>query len=82
MLFKLVNDVNYSYAFITAPSCAKKLSKIQQVTGTENIVKYLITKLQQKVDLQGRNISFDCLFTSMPLTQWLLSRAGRLKNTS
>ena len=32
------------------------------VTGTENIVKYLVTKLQQNVDLQGRKISFDRLY--------------------
>ena len=43
------------------------------VTGTENIVKYLVTKLQQNVDLQGRKISFDRLYTSIPLAQWLLS---------
>ena len=43
------------------------------MTGTENIVKYVITKLQQNVDLQARNISFDRLYSSIPLAQWLLS---------
>ena len=75
MLFMSVNAVNYSNTFIAAPYCGKPSGNPTSyyVTGTENIVKYLITKLQQNVDLQGRNISFDRLYTSIPLAQWLLS---------
>ena len=54
----------------------ENLLKIQQViyeTGTENIIKYFINKLKQNVDLQGQNISFDRLYTNIPLAQWLLS---------
>ena len=75
MLFKSANAVSYSYKFIAAPYCGKPSGNptIYYVTGTENIAKYLITKLQQIVDLQGRNTSFDRLYTTIPLAQWLLS---------
>ena len=37
-------------------------------------MKYLVQNFQNYVDLQGRNISFDRLYTSVSLAQWLLSQ--------
>ena len=47
MLLKSVNAVNYCYTFIAAPYCGKPSRNPTSlfVTGTKNIVKYLITKL-------------------------------------
>ena len=43
------------------------------VQGTENAVKYLVNKLNSYCNLQGRNITHDRLYTSIPLPEWLLS---------
>ena len=47
MFLKSINAVHYSYTFIAAPYCGKPSGNSTSfyVTGTENIVKYLITKL-------------------------------------
>ena len=42
------------------------------VKEVEETVKHLVQNLQSYVDLQGRNISFDRLYTSVSLVQWLL----------
>lgn len=48
------------------------------------MVKSMISKLQRSIDLRGRNISFDRLYTSIPLCKWLLEHGittiGTLKS--
>ena len=35
---------------------------------------HLVTRLQQATNLRGRNISYDRLYTSIPLVKWLLQQ--------
>ena len=44
------------------------------INSTENYVRYLVNQTANDVELQGRNISTDCLYTSMSLANWLLGR--------
>lgn len=44
------------------------------VQGTENIVKYMVENLLRCQAIGGRNISFDRLYTSLPIAEWLLER--------
>ena len=75
LLFKSINAVNYSFTFTATPYCGKPIGEptTYYVSGNEEVVKYLISKLQKHVDLQGLNISFDRLYISVPLAHWLLS---------
>ena len=76
LLFKSINSARYSYTFVSLPYCGKPENtegSEYYVPGIENSVKYLINKLNSYVDLQGRNITFDRLYTSIPLAKWFLS---------
>ena len=42
--------------------------------GTSQTVKYLIQNLECHTNLVRRNISYDRLYTSVPMAQWLLDR--------
>ena len=44
------------------------------IQGTEAIVHYLIETLSTNSSLAGRNISFDRLYASIPLAEWLLGK--------
>ena len=37
------------------------------IQGVEEVVKYMVRKLDQAVDISGRNISFDRLYTRVTL---------------
>ena len=41
---------------------------------TKNYVRYLFNQTANDVELQGRNISMDRLYTSISLANWLLGR--------
>ena len=66
LLFKSINAVRYSYTFSTTPYCGKPRDQptAYYTQGTENVAKYLVIQLQKQVDIQGRNISFERLYTS------------------
>ena len=42
--------------------------------GTFEVTKRMVSKLQRYTTLKGRNISFDRLYTSLPLTNYLLEK--------
>ena len=44
------------------------------VRGTEEVVKTQVLHLEKRVDLSGRNISYDRLYTSISLAKWLPER--------
>ena len=69
LLFKSINAVNYTYTFTAAPYPGKPIGEptMYYVNGNEEVMKYLISKLQKHVNLQGQNISFDRLHTNLPL---------------
>ena len=76
LLFKPINDARYPYTFITAPYSGKPVGDAGEfyISGCDEIVKSLISRLEKSTDLKGRNISFDCLYTSIPQCKWLLER--------
>ena len=76
LLFKSVNAARYPYNFIATPYCGKPVEEGGNfyVQGTENVVKYLIDRLQTHGSLAGRNISFDRLYISFSLSLWLYER--------
>ena len=76
LLFKSINAARYPYTFIAAPYSGKPVEEGGEyyIQGTENIVKYLVERLESKVQLNGRNISFDRLYTSLSLEIWLYEK--------
>ena len=75
-LFKSINAARYAYTFMSAPYSEKPEEEGGKyyVQGTEAIVQYLVDRLSSKSRLAGRNISFDRLYTSIPLARWLLTK--------
>ena len=61
-----------------------KISSRYCVYGTDNYVKQLVSQLMAKTSLRGRNISFDRLYTNIPLARWLyemhITISGTLQN--
>jgi len=76
LLLKAINAARYPYTFIAAPYCGKPVgdSGEHYVSGTFEVVKKMVDRLQTVVSLAGRNISFDRLYTSIPLALWLYQR--------
>ena len=74
LLFNSINAVTYTYTHNMIPYCGKPNEKPTSfyVKRMEETVKHLVQNLQSYVDLQGRNISFDRLYTTVSLAQWLL----------
>ena len=60
LLLKAINAARYPYTFITAPYCGKLVRDPGEyyVSGTFEIVKKMIDRLESIVSLAGRNISF------------------------
>ena len=75
-LFKSLNAIRYAYTYCILPYCGKPIadSMPYYVAGIKESVKYLVQKLQGFSDLQGQNITFDRLYTSVPLAMWLLEQ--------
>ena len=75
LLFKSINAVRYSYTFLTTPYCGKPRDQptVYYTPGTKNVAKCLVMQLQKYVNIYGRNISFDQLYTCISLAKRLLS---------
>ena len=76
MLYKSINACRYPFTFSTAVYSGKpKAEPTSYYTpGTSQTIKYLIQNLECHTNLVGRNISYDRLYTSIPIAQWLLDR--------
>ena len=76
LLSKSVNATRYCYTFISSPYSGKPTKKGGKyyIQGTEAIVHYLIKTLSTNSSLVGSNISFNRLYTSIPLAKWLLEK--------
>ena len=74
ILFKSLNATQYAYCIL--PYFGKPIADSTPfyVAGIEESVKYLVRKLQGFSDFQGRNNTFDRLYTSVPLATWLLEQ--------
>lgn len=75
MLFKSINAACYPHTFVSEPCCGKPKDPGEFYTqGTEPTVHYLVELPGKTLKLSGRNISFDRLYTSFSLAEWLLRR--------
>lgn len=86
LLFKSINAARYPYSFMMVVYSGKPVGVPSEyyVPGTDEIVKSMVSRLQKATDLRGRNISYDRLYTSIPLAKWLLEQGitsiGTLKS--
>ena len=76
LLFKSINASRYPYSFVSAPYCGKPVGEPtgEYKPGTFEVTKHLVSKLQRYTTLKDRNISFDRLYTSLPLMNYLLEK--------
>lgn len=86
LLFKSINAARYPYTFLVVVYSGKPKGPPGEyyVPGTDEIVKSMVSRLKRTNNLQGRNISYDRLYTSIPLAKWLLEQGvtsvGTLKS--
>ena len=73
MLFKSLNSAGIPYLYGAVYS-SKPEGEANEfyLKGTANYVKSLVSGLQKYVKLDGKNISMDRLYMSIPTTRWLL----------
>ena len=76
LLFKRINASPYPYSFISVPYCGKPVGEPTEEykPSTFEVTKHMVSKLQRYTTLKGRNISFDRLYTSLPLMNYLLEK--------
>ena len=74
LLFKSVNAARYSYTSISWQYSGKPTEEGGQyyIQSTKAIVHYLTETLSTNSSLADRNISFNRLYTLIPLAKWLL----------
>ena len=74
--FKTINASRYPYSFVSGPYCRKPVGEPTEEykSGTFEVTKHMVSKLQQYTTLKDRNISFDRLYTSLPLINYLLEK--------
>ena len=76
LLFKSINAVQYPYTFRSVVYSGKPVGEPgpYYISGIMPIVQSLITKLSENVDMRGRNITMDRLYTSYELLRWMLDQ--------
>ena len=76
LLFKSINCARYPYTYQAHIYAGKPEGDPNEfyVSGTDNYIKFLVNKLLEHQPLQGRNISMDRLYTSIPIARWLLEK--------
>ena len=74
MLYKSINACRYPFTFSTAVYPAKPKAELTSyyTPGTSQTVKYLNQNLECHTNLVARNISYDRLYSSTPMAEWLL----------
>ena len=70
MLYKSINACRYPFTFSTAVYPNKP--KAETTFYYTRAVKYLIQNLECHTNLVARNISYDRLYTAIPMAPWLL----------
>ena len=76
MLFKSLNSAGLPYLHRTVVYASKPEAEPNEfyIKGTPNYIKALVNGLARFVSLDGRNISMDRLYTSIPIARWLLGK--------
>uniref|UniRef100_UPI00358F0E78 uncharacterized protein n=1 Tax=Myxine glutinosa TaxID=7769 RepID=UPI00358F0E78 len=84
LLFRSLNDARHPYTFFSLPYAGKPTGDHpthHYVTGTEEVVKYLINQMEEHRQLRGCNLTIDRLCTSLPLTEWLFEKGITVTGT-
>ena len=79
MLFRSINSSRFPFTYTTSVYAGRPVNYPSNnckfyVYGVEETVKSLVKNLEKNADLAGRNLSYDRLYTSIPLAKWLLER--------
>jgi hypothetical protein len=76
LLYKSINAARYPYTYRTSVYSGKpsKDPGPYYVKGVAESVKHLVENLETHSSLKGTNISMDRLYTSIELSEWLLSK--------
>ena len=76
VLFKSLNEARFPYTFKSVPYAARPTSGDgpYYINSTIDHVKYLVSQTKRQVNLHGRNISTDRLYTSIECANWLLDQ--------
>ena len=72
VLLKSLNDARFPYT-CKALSYAAKLTAGDgplYISSTAGYIKNLVNRTKEEVRLDGRNISMDCLYTSLEIANW------------
>ena len=74
VLFKSINCARYPYTYQSHVYSGKPAGQPNEfyISGTDNYIKYLVSRLLENQPLRGRNISMDRLYSSIPIARWLL----------
>ena len=83
LLFKSINVSCYPQPFVSAPYCGRPVGERTEEykPGTFEVTKHMVSKLESYTTLKGRNISFDRLYTSLSLMNYLLEKYIRTVGT-
>lgn len=83
LLFRSINSAEMPYTYSAVLYAGKPPGQPGEhyITGTDDIVKYLVTSLSDRVNTQGRNISCDRFYTSIELANWLLEKKMTIVGT-
>ena len=76
LLLKSLNDASFPYTYKACPYAGKPENgeRPYYINSIKNYVRYLVNQTANDVELQGRNISMDRLYTSISVANWLLGR--------
>ena len=76
VLFKSLNEARFPYTFKSVPYAAKpnSVDGPYYINSTIDYVKYPVSQTKNQVNLRGRNISIDRLYTNIECANWLLDQ--------
>ena len=76
LLFRSVNATTYPYTYVTTVYAGRPVGEPgpHYVTGLEDVFKRLLQDMLDHNSLQGRNVTMDRLYTSVPLGEWMLKK--------
>ena len=76
VLSKSLNEARFPYTFKSVPYAEKQTcgDGPYYLNSTIDYVKYLVSQTKKQVNLHGKNISTDRLYTSIKCANWLLDQ--------
>ena len=74
LLFRSINSAEMPYTYNSIMYAGKPIGEPDPhyISGTEEIVQHLVSFLESHVNINGRNISCDRFYKSLPLANWCL----------